>query len=58
VDNDFHHHNLVNFFHPRVIVLIVQPNVGMQQPPCGFSACSPLVFQGGMELKENIYVDG
>jgi hypothetical protein len=33
-------------------------NVGMQQLPYGFSACLPLVFQGGLELKENICVDG
>jgi hypothetical protein len=30
----------------------------MQQLPCGSSAYSPLVFQGGLELNENIYVDG
>jgi hypothetical protein len=30
----------------------------MQQPPYGSNACLPLVFQGGLELKENICVDG
>jgi hypothetical protein len=30
----------------------------MQQPPCGSNACSPLELQGGLELNENIYVDG
>ncbi len=58
VDNDSHHHYRMNFSHPWVTVLIAQPNVGMQQPPCGSSACSPLVVQGGLELTENIYVDG
>jgi hypothetical protein len=29
----------------------------MQQPPSSFSKLLPLVFQGGLELKENIYVD-
>jgi hypothetical protein len=52
----------VNFSYPQVTVHVVQPNVvkdvGMQQPPCGSSACSPLVFQSGLELKENICVDG
>jgi len=44
VDNDSHCPDHVNFFCPRVIVPIIQPNVGMQQPLCGSSACSPLVF--------------
>jgi hypothetical protein len=52
----------VNFSCPQVTILIVQPNVignvSMQQPPCGSSDYSPLVSQGGMELKENICVDG
>jgi hypothetical protein len=30
----------------------------MQQPPFGSSVFLPLVFQGGLELKKNIYVDG
>jgi hypothetical protein len=30
----------------------------MRQPPCGSNAYLPLVFRGGMELKENICVDG
>ncbi len=29
----------------------------MQQLFYGLSVCSPLVFQGGLELKENIYID-
>jgi hypothetical protein len=52
----------VNFSHPQVTVPTIQPtiirNVGMQQWPCGYNACSPLVSQGGLELKENICVDG
>jgi hypothetical protein len=27
VDNDFHHFDCVNFFHPWVIVIIVEPNI-------------------------------
>jgi hypothetical protein len=61
-NNDSHCHNHVNVSCPQVIVLVVQPNivknVGMQQLPCGSSVCLPLVFQSGLELKENIYVDG
>jgi hypothetical protein len=61
-NNDYHCLDHVSFFRPRVIVLTTQPNVvgniGMQQLPCGFSACLPLVFRGGLELKENICVDG
>jgi hypothetical protein len=30
----------------------------MQQQPCGPNVYSPLVSQGGLELKENICVDG
>jgi hypothetical protein len=33
-------------------------NVRMQQPPSGPSNLLPLVFRGGLELKENIFVDG
>ncbi len=54
----FHCHNRVNFSCPQVIVFVVQPNivknVGMQQLSCGSSVCLPLVFWGGLELKENI----
>jgi len=61
-NNDFHCHNRVNFSCPQVLVLVVQPNivknVGMQQLPYSSNVCLPLVFQGGLELKENIYVDG
>jgi hypothetical protein len=45
----------MNFFCPRIIVLIFQPNifkdVGMQQLPSVSNACLFLVFQGGLELK-------
>jgi hypothetical protein len=62
VKNDFHNLDCMNFFHPQIIIFVVQPNVvknvGMQQPPYGSSACSPLVSQSGLELKENICVDG
>jgi hypothetical protein len=54
--NDFHRPNHVNFSHPQVTFIIVQPNlvknVGIQQWPCGFSAWSPLVSWGGFELKK------
>jgi hypothetical protein len=47
-ENDSHHHDRVNFFHPQVIVIVTPPNVvrnvGMQQPPYGSNACSPLIF--------------
>jgi hypothetical protein len=33
-------------------------DVGMQQPPFGSNVFLPLVSQGGLELKENICVDG
>jgi hypothetical protein len=60
--DDSHCLNHVNFSHPQVTVPTIQPtiirNVGMQQWPCGYNACSPLVSQGGLELKENICVDG
>ncbi len=61
-DNDFHCLNHVNFFCPQIKILVAQPHivrkVGMQQPPCGSSACLSLVFRGGLELKEKICVDG
>ncbi len=50
------------FLSCKITIPIVQPNivkdVGMQQPPFGSSVFLPLVFQGGLELKKNIYVDG
>ncbi len=62
VDNDYHCPNHVNFSCPQIKFLVVQPNVvenvSMQQPLYGSNACSPLVFQNGLESKENIYVDG
>jgi hypothetical protein len=52
----------VNFSRPWIIVIVLQPNifkdVSMQQPPTSSNACLPLVSWGGLELKENIYVDG
>jgi hypothetical protein len=61
-DNDSHYPDCVNFSCPRIIVPTIQPNivgnVGMQYPPCGSSAYLPLVFQGGLELKESVYVNG
>jgi hypothetical protein len=52
----------VNLSHPRITVLTAQPNVvenvNMQQSPYYSSVCLPLVSQGGLELKENICVDG
>ncbi len=52
----------MNFFRPRVIVLIVVPNnvqdVGIQQSPSDPHNLLPLVFRSGLDLKENICVDG
>jgi hypothetical protein len=51
----------VNFFHPWITIPLVEPNimdhVHMQQPPSSSSKLLPLVFQGGLELKESICVD-
>jgi hypothetical protein len=62
VDNDFHHLDCVNCFHPQLTIIVVQPNfvnnVSMQQSPCCSNACLPLVSQCGLELKESICVDG
>jgi hypothetical protein len=55
-NNDLHRLNRVNFFHPWITILIVQPNVvenvGMKHLPCGSSACSPLASQGGMNWRK------
>jgi hypothetical protein len=52
----------VNFFCPWIFVFAAKPNilddVHIQQPPSGSSKLLPLVSQGGLELKENICVDG
>ncbi len=52
----------MNFFHPEVAIPTAKPNivedVCMHQSPFSFSNLLPLVFQGGLELKENICVDG
>ncbi len=62
VNNDSYRLDHVNFSCPWIIVLAIQPNivddVGMQQLPSGSSAFLPLVSWGGLELKENICVDG
>jgi len=62
IDNDSHHPNCVKFFCPRIIVLAVEPNimdnVRIRQPPFGPSNLLPLVSRGGLELNENICVDG
>jgi hypothetical protein len=43
-------------------LFIIEPNImdnaRMQQLPFGPNKLLPLVFQSGLELKENIYVDG
>ncbi len=62
VNNDSHRLDRVNFFHPKVFVLTTKPNivedVCMHKPPFSSNNLLPLVFQGGLELKENICVDG
>jgi hypothetical protein len=48
--------------HPQVTIPIVEPNimdnVHMQQPLSSFGKLLPLVYYGGVELKESLYVDG
>jgi hypothetical protein len=63
VDKDSHCPNRVNFFHPWVSILAIKldivEDVHVQQlPPIGSSDLLPLLSQGGLELKENICVDG
>jgi hypothetical protein len=52
----------VNFFCPHVFVLIIEPDimegVHVQQLPSYSSDFLLLLFRGGLELKENICVDG
>lgn len=58
VDNDSHCSDCVNFSHPRGIVLATEPDivddVHMQQLPSSSNKLLPLLFQGGLELKESI----
>jgi hypothetical protein len=62
INKHSHHPNHVNFYHPWVFVLVLEPNfvkdVDIQQLPFGFSDLLPLLSQDGLELKKNIYVDG
>ncbi len=52
----------MNFFCPQVTVLVAETNivddVHMQQLPSSSSKLLPLVFRGGLKLKENICADG
>jgi hypothetical protein len=61
-NNNSHHPNHVNFFHPQITILVIEPNVvdnvHKQELPSNSSKLLHLVFQGGLELKENICVDG
>ncbi len=63
VDEDSHRLNRVNLFHPWVFVLVIKPNIVehvyvRQLPPTSSSDLLPLLFIGGLGLKENICVDG
>ncbi len=59
---DSHHLDRVNFSCPGVSVPTFEPDfvedVHIQQPPSNSSDSLPLLSQGGLELKENICVDG
>ncbi len=61
-NNDSHCLDHVNFSCPWVTIPTVEPNivndVHMQQQPFNSSKLLPLVFRSGLELKENICVDG
>ncbi len=58
-NNDSHRLDHVNFSCPWVTIHAVEPNivnnVHMQQLPSNSSKLLPLVFQSGLELKENIW---
>ncbi len=60
-DTNSHHPNFLNFFYPRVTILVIEPNivddVHMQQPPFSSNKLLPLGSWSGLELKENICVD-
>jgi len=63
VDEDSHRLDRVNLFHPWVFVLVIKPNIVehvyvRQLPPTSSSDLLPLLFIGGLGLKENICVDG
>ncbi len=57
-----HHPNYVSFSCPQITILAIEldivEDVHIQQPPFGSINLLPLVFQDGLELKENICVDG
>jgi hypothetical protein len=61
-DKDFHCHDSVNFTYPHISVPAFEPNfvedVHTQQPPSGSNDSLPLLSRGGLQLKENICVDG
>ncbi len=61
VDNDSHCFNHMNFFHLQITIPTIESNivddVHMQQPAFSSNKLLPLVFQGALELKENICVD-
>jgi hypothetical protein len=61
-DNVSHYPNHVNFFHPRIIILVVKPNimhdVRMQRLPSNPSNFPFVISQGGLKLEENICANG
>jgi hypothetical protein len=61
-DKDSHQLDRVNFSHPQVPIIAIEPNmvedVCIQQLPFNSSNLLYFVSRGGLELKENICVDG
>ncbi len=62
LDENSHCLDRVNFFRPWESISGLKPDivedVHVQQPPSGSNDSLPLLNQGGLELKENICVDG
>jgi hypothetical protein len=62
IDEDSHCPDCVNFSRPQITIPTTKPDimedVRIQQPPTSSNNLLPLVSRSGLELKENICVNG
>lgn len=62
VDDKSHRSDHVNLFHPRVVILVCQPNsvndLSIPKSPCIAQSMFPIFFQGGIAVSDIMCGDG